>query len=191
LESFVIDRNSFVLNSIELNSLQARESNTKFSLSHLQSSQNLTHFLPMQKFKIRSYMMKSGSFFYSINGRIEDELKTIKSITKCPFFCSDSYRNTSKTRYLFIKLFLKIIVDTPLCCRVNGVLWKWALHRVMTLGEIATHTSGEYELTNVVLSCIRFVLIQAPCSSVKDFNPELKLVQIYRPQKDERFSWPE
>jgi len=35
------------------------------------------------------------------------------------------------------------------------------------------------------------ILIASPTSARKDFDPQLKLVLIYRPQKYERLSWPE
>jgi len=35
------------------------------------------------------------------------------------------------------------------------------------------------------------VLIASPTSARKDLDPQLKLLLIYRPRKDERLSWPE
>jgi len=34
------------------------------------------------------------------------------------------------------------------------------------------------------------ILIASPTSARKDFDPQTKLILIYRPRKDERLSWP-
>jgi len=62
----------------------------------------------------------------------------------------------------------------------------------MTLGEIAaqTATSGECELTTFAFTCIRFVVHPSGLQPYEGLQPQPKLALIYRPQKDERLSWP-
>jgi len=57
----------------------------------------------------------------------------------------------------------------------------------MTLGEIAAHArSPDSLLTAYVSWCI-----QPPAAVRRTFNPQPKLVLIYRSRNDNRLSWPE
>jgi len=57
---------------------------------------------------------------------------------------------------------------------------------LLTLGEIAAQAATYLPLAEFVSWCM-----QAPCSRMKDFNPQPKLVLIYQYRKDERLSRPD
>jgi len=61
----------------------------------------------------------------------------------------------------------------------------------LTLGLHCWQLVGKTNVYGTAPTAALHILIANPTSARKDFDPQPKLVLIYRPRKDERLSWPE